>query len=230
MSDLRKQVRDHYDAQPLSKEKVEALLAAGRISVPADDGAVVRGSRWTGWIGAVAAVLVLAVTGTWWMQRDSGVVAFAEVAPRVVEFFGAKPELVKAPQDKSDLKEWLVSKGAPQEFVIPSALIALESAACQVVDVGGKQTYLSCYWRVNKEGRDESDLIHLLIARADDFRGEPTSGKTMTTEVDGWSFASWTKGDVIYTLAAAAPLDKVSPFISVNEAPVGMSFISSITR
>jgi len=91
----------------------------------------------------------------------------------------------------------------------------LENAACPVVDVDGRKAYLSCYWRENTRTRGDHELIHLLVARADDFRDQPESSKPTMRQLDGWSFASWKKGEVVYTLAAAAPPEKLMPFLSV---------------
>jgi hypothetical protein len=220
MSDLRKQIRDHYDAQTLSPEKKEAILAAGRA---ARDGQVVAFPERRSWKkrmpALVAAVVFLAAGLSWWGLRDHGpTVAYTALRPRLIAFFAQEPPLQEAPQDKGKVREWLVSQGAPAEMKLPTALLGLESAACAVVDVQGRKAYLSCYWREGKDHRGNGDLIHLLVTRASDFKNDLEPGKPVTAELDGWSFATWTKGDVMYTLAAAAPLGKVTPFISKHPA------------
>ncbi|MEK7951319.1 hypothetical protein [Luteolibacter soli] len=215
MSDFRKQVRDHYDEQSLPADKVEAILARGREAARDAEKIVPLPARkpW-GRLLAIAAAVVLAVTGTWWMNRDIGDVSYAAIAPRVIDFFKTKSALLPPVQDKSALKTWLVSQGAPADMQIPASLQPLESAACQVLDVQGRNAYLSCYWRENKADRDGTDLIHLLVARTEDFRDQPKSATPVVSELDGWSFASWTKGETIYTLATATPKDKLMPFLS----------------
>ncbi|BCU76408.1 hypothetical protein [Luteolibacter sp. LG18] len=221
MSDFRKQVRDYYDAQSLSPEKVEAVLAEGRAVTGNEPGDASVGfskaHSWRRFIAAIAAVLILALAGGWWMKRDAGVVSYTALAPRVIEFFDTKSELLPPEQDKQKLWQLLVDKGAPEEFRIPPGLMPLESAACQVVNVKGRNAWMSCYWREPGQQRNEHQLIHLLVARTDDFYDQPKSTTPEVREIDGWSFASWTKGKVIYTLATAAPKEKLTPFLSSAE-------------
>jgi hypothetical protein len=192
MSDFRKQVRDHYDEQSLPAEKLEAILARGREAAAGGEKTVAfpARKRWGRFICAVAAAVALGVTGVWWATRDVGPVSYAALPPRVIEFFKNEPDLRPPVQDKSQLREWLVSQGAPADMEIPATLLPLESAACQVVNVQGSNAYLSCYWRVNKADRGPSDLVHLLVARTEDFRDQPKSGNAVMRELDGWSFAS----------------------------------------
>jgi hypothetical protein len=216
MSDFRKQVRDHYDAQSLPPETVEAVLARGRAAAVGEDMPVKR-TPWGRYLALIAAVAVFSFLGFWWQVKDANAVSYNELAPRVIAFFGSKPELVPAPPTKQQVRDWLLSKGAPPEFEMPAALAGLENAACQVVDVRGRKAYLSCYWREQKPDRGDHELIHLLVARADDFRDQPKSSEPVIRELDGWSFASWKKGDVAYTLATAAPPEKLTPFLSATD-------------
>ncbi|MCW1924523.1 hypothetical protein OKA05_18300 [Luteolibacter arcticus] len=219
MSDFRKQVRDHYDKQSLPAEKLEAILARGREAAAGGEKTVAfpGRKRWVRFIGAVAAAVALAMTGGWWATRDVGAVSYAALPPRVIEFFKEKSELLPPLQDKSELRTWLVSQGAPADMEIPAKLQSLESAACQVVDVKGRNAYLSCYWRVSKADRGPGDLVHLLVARTEDFRDQPGSAQAVVRELDGWSFASWTKGETIYTLATANPMEQLTPFLSARD-------------
>lgn len=216
MSDLRKQVRDHYDAQSLPADKLEAILARGRDAASGAEKSLPfpQKKSWARFISAVAALIVFALVGVWWTTRDVGEVSYTALAPRVIEFFQTKSELLPPVEDKKELHDWLVSKGAPADFVIPASLQSLESAACQVVDVKGRNAYLSCYWRETRADRGPHELIHLLVARTDDFYDQPKSAAPQVKELDGWSFASWTKGDAIYTLATAAPKEKLMPFLA----------------
>ena len=231
MSDFRQQVRDHYDAQSLSPEKVAMILQRARDEASGNGGKVTEMAKqksWGGILSAIAAVLLLSVAGIWWFQRDVGPVSYTLLAPRVIEFFGNEPDLVPASQDKNEVKAWLLSKGAPANFEFPPSLLPLESAACQVVDVKGEKAYMSCYWTDDKPDRGIHELVHLLVARAEDFHDQPKSEKPVIRELDGWSFASWTKDQILYTLATAAPPEKLSPLISAVEKGESTSMLSAI--
>ena len=232
MSDFRKQVRDHYDEQSLPAEKLEAILARGREAAAEQEKTVefpVKKKSWARYAAAVAAVIVLALAGTWWTQRDVGAVSYAALPPRLIEFF-EQPDLHAPIQDKTELREWLLSKGAPADFQIPASLLQLDSAACQVLDVKGRNAYLSCYVREKKADGSPAGLIHLLVARTEDFRDQPKSATPAQRELDGWSFASWTKGDTIYTLATPAPMEKLTPFLSAVDLKEGKARYLSLVE
>ena len=222
MPDLRQQLQTHYDTQALSPEKVDAILAEGRVPAQGGEKAVslpVRpASRWRAGWAIAASVALLAGAGMlrpWERMR----VSYVFFAPRVVEFFGKPPELPKRSQNPEELRTWLLAQGAPADFKIPAKLRALKSFGCQVVDVHGHPAYLTCFWSEKKPGVDEGSLVHLLVARRSDFRDAPPSGTPQFRETGGWSFAAWSEGDVIYTMAAAAPLEKLQKFVSNASGP-----------
>jgi hypothetical protein len=228
MSNLRDQIRAHYDAKAIPAEKAEAILARGRAAAageePREGDSVVafptaRAQPWRRILALAAAILVFAGFAVWWVAPQTSRVPFAKVAPRVIEFLGSSPELAHAPQDKTALREWLLAHGAPPDFHIPASLMPLESFACSVVNVGGRKTYLSCYWRENTPDRGNHELIHLLVGRRSDFKDAPSSAQPQRRELEGWSFASWSEGDVVYTLATAAPPEKLTPFLAWAGTP-----------
>jgi hypothetical protein len=225
MSDLRQQLRDHYDAQSLPADRAEAILAQGRAaakggSVP---GKVVGFPRTWRWVLVAAASFVLFAAGVLWWPREGRPISYVVLAPRVVQFFGVPPELPKRSQDPAELRAWLVAQGAPEDFQIPAKLQALSGFGCQVVDVQGRPAYLACFWREKKPGVDEGELVHLLVTHRRDFRDAPPGATPQFREMNGWSFAAWSEGDVIYTLATAAPLETLRPFVRVKTVPVAFA-------
>jgi len=222
MSELRHQIRAYYDAKAIPAEKAEAILARGRAAAageePADEKMaafpVSRARSWSRGLSLAAALLVFAGLAGWWARREMSRPSFAMVAPRIIEFFGSSPELAHAPKDKTALRDWLLARGAPADFQIPASLMPLESFACSVVEMHGRATYLSCYWREDKPDRGDHELIHLLVGRRSDFKDAPSSSQPERREMKGWSFASWSEGDVVYTLATAAPPEKLTPFLA----------------
>jgi len=211
MSDLRKQIHDHYAAKSLSTGQVEAILSRGRGAEK-----VVKFPARARGLLALAATVVIAVGLAIWWQQGATRVSYAMLAPRVVECFGTPPALPKRSQNPEELREWLLTQGAPADFQVPEKLRGLESLGCQVVDVHGRPAWLTCFWREKKPDGSGGELVHLWIVKRGDFKDGPGSTTPQMHEESGWSFASWAVGDVIYTLATPAPMEKLRPFVAVE--------------
>ena len=213
MSNLRQQIRAFYDEQKLSDAKADAIL---RATEPAPEGAsVVKFPRAPIMrrMALAAALLLFAVLAFQFGARRPKAVSFAVMAPRIIEFFRTPPVL-KESQDKAELRGWLLANGAPADFEIPAKLAALQSVGCTVVDVKGKLAFLTCFWREPKPGATDRELIHLFAVRRSDFRDAPAGPVPLLREMEGWSFASWAAGEVIYTMATPAPIEKLRPFLA----------------
>lgn len=233
MPDFREQLQQHYDAQKLSPEKAEAILAAGRAAVEGGEKVVAlpkpRTTIWRMLPAIAATIVLLAAVALWWLPGRTRV-SYALFAPRVKEFFGTPPELPKRSQNPEELRTWLLAQGAPPDFQIPAKLRELKSFGCQVVDIHGKPAYLTCFWAEKKPGVDDGSLVHLFVARRKDFKDVPPSGTPQYREVDGWSFAAWSEGGVVYTMAAAAPLKQLQKFVMGAHLQSFLIAMREITR
>lgn len=220
MPNLRQQIRDFYDAQKLSDAKVDLILSVTKEEPTAAPAKVVEFPRaliirrMT--IAAVA--LLFAVLVFQFRPSRPQQVSFAVLAPRLIEFLNTSPPL-KESQDKAELRAWLLAKGAPADFRIPSRLAEVESVGCTVLDVQGKPAYLTCFWREQRPDGTDRDLIHLLAVRRGDFRDAPAGPVPRFQQMEGWSFASWAAGELIYTLATPAPIESLKPFLVEGLSP-----------
>ena len=212
MPSLRQQIRDFYAAHRLPDAQVDAILSATR---PVEAGAKVvkfPRARIIRRMALAAAVLLVAALVFQLGSRRPQPVSFAMLAPRIVEFFRTQPEL-KESQDQAELRAWLLAHGAPAGFQIPAKLAALPSVGCAVVEVKGKPAWLTCFWREQTPVGTDRELIHLFAVRRSDFRDGPAGPIPQLREMEGWSFASWAAGELIYTMATPAPVEKLRPFL-----------------
>jgi hypothetical protein len=217
MSELRPQIQKHYDAQALPPTKAEAILAEGRAAVEGGEKVVALPPRRSFlprllWTMAASIVVFLALNWMFPIRHRAGV-SYASFAPRVVEFMGVGPTLPKRSQNPEELRTWLLAQGAPADFQIPAKLRPMKSFGCEVVDVHGRPAYLTCFWVEKKPGVDDGSLVHLLVAKRADFQDAPPATPQFR-EMSGWSFAGWSEGDVIYTMAAKAPLATLQKFVA----------------
>lgn len=211
MSKLRKQIRDYYDSRELSREKVDAILAEGRGETPQR---ATRRKAPLAPLAAIAAVLVglLGALGLW-ANRDEGV-DYAALRSAVIGFFVGEPAYGVMSGSPDDLRSWALEHGAPPEFRIPETLRVLPGKGCSVLDVDGKAVYMLCFMTVDPTGKQDGGMIHLVIARPDDFADPVDSGTPVLSAEGGWNFAAWRDGEVLYTLAAPLPKDVLESYLA----------------
>ena len=228
MPDLRKQIRDHYDAQSLPLEKVDAILAKGRAASAGEAEAKITPMPPAGgrnrWVLALAAsIAILAAIAGFWLYSRTGA-DYADARRVVVAFFAVKqPAYSMMSPEPVKLREWALSHGAPDEFQIPAKLQNLPGKACTVLNVDGKPTFLLCFMTVDASGRQDGGMVHLLVARRSDFRHVPQSSTASNAAEGEWNFASWVDGDIVYAIAAPASLEKVRGYVFGPAASAGVS-------
>ena len=217
MSDLHKQIRDHYDAESLPPEKVDAILAKGRAAAAGEVDSKITPMPPAGgrnrWVLALAAsIAILAAIGGFWLYPRAGV-DYADARRTVVEFFAKEPAYSMMSPEPVRLREWALSHGAPEGFQIPAKLANLPGKACTVLNVDGKPAFLLCFMTVDASGKQDGGMVHLLVARRSDFRNVPQSGTASSAAEGQWNFASWVDGDIVYTIAAPASPEKVRRYV-----------------
>ncbi len=217
MSDLRKQIRDHYDARSLPPERVDAILAKGRAASVGEAESKITPmppawgrNRWV--LSLAASIAILAAISGFWLYPRPGV-DYADARHTVVAFFAKEPAYSMTSPEPVKLREWALTHGAPDGFRIPAKLQALPGKACTVLNVDGKPAFLLCFMTVDATCKQDRGMVHLLVARRSDFRNVPQSG-TASSAADGeWNFASWVDGDIVYTIAALASPGKVRGYV-----------------
>ncbi len=219
MSDLRKQIRDHYEARELPPEKLADILARGRAAA---GGAVVESrpvarGRILRILSRVAVLIVLVTAVTFLVVRRDRT-EFAAVRPVVIGFF-AHGELkypILSP-DPVALRQWALDHGAPADFRIPASLGVLPGKGCTILDVGGKPVHMLCFMTVRADGKQDGGMVHLLIARQGDFLHAPSSTIPEMVSDGEWNFASWSEGEITYTVAAPLRGDDLRPYMVQGE-------------
>ena len=210
MSDLRKELHAHYEAKSLPPERVEAILAAGRaaaanraVGEEIQETMEPKAGRWFhSWrvlALAAAGVLLFGVASIWLFGASRA--NYAAVPTNVIEFFAGKPVLRLMSEDPEALHTWAVNHGAPSEFEIPAKLKQLAGKGCTILHVDGKPAYLLCFMTGMDSKTGGPNLVHLVVTRRINFRNAPASGVPSFSTSDGWSFASWSEGEVVYTVA-----------------------------
>lgn len=217
MSDLRKQIHDHYDARSLPPEKVDAILAKGRAVAAGEEGSkitpmVPRGSRIRRMLAVAASVALLGgIIGLWFYPRSG--VDYAAARRVVVGFFAKEHTYSTVSKDPEELRQWALAHGAPAGFQIPPKLQSLPGKACTLLDVDGRPAFLICFMTVDASGKQDGGMVHLVVARRRDFRNVPRSRTPSDIAEGDWNFATWVDGAIVYSIAAPAPPEKVRRYV-----------------
>jgi hypothetical protein len=238
MSDLEHQLREHYERQQMSAVRARAIIDAGRKAA-----ARTRRRRW---ILGLAALLVLGLgvseVARRWVKQEKGAVGILpkDVAATVQTFFSQPNyELPRVSSVPAELSAWLRTQGAPASFELPPAFANLSSFGCRVFDVSGERVYLMCFFldgaapdpaangMMKKQMvvtapdgtmmKKDRPLVHLLFAPRSAFREPPKPGTPVQLPPSGdWNFYAWSKDDLVYLVAAAAPAETVAGFTRLN--------------
>lgn len=218
MSDLRQQLRDHYAARSLSRERVAAILAQGRTAC--EEAATTRTAAHPrpAWRGrsllALAAAIALLAGGLFFFLLARARPDYSKLRPAIAAFFVTEPNFPKMSEQPAELRQWVIDRGAPSGFRIPVSLLRLDSKACAILEVGERPAYLLCFLKEDKSGRRNGGMVHLIVARRHDFRNLPPTEKPSIHTAGKWSFASWTEGEILYTVATPAPVAELQGYLA----------------
>jgi hypothetical protein len=236
MSDFQRQLRQHYESQKLSDERVHDILRKGAAAARA------RRRRW--WWG-LAAVLVFGASLTL-LQRNGSPQRLAgapvspeEVGAAVAQYF-SKPDyqLSRVSANVVELAEWLRSQGAPA-FTIPENLRNHPSFGCQILEVGEQRVYLLCFvldvtpedtaggMPIKKEMvvtapdgtmmKKNRPLVHLIVAPRAAFRNVPAPGTWVSLPAqEQWNFQVRLDKELVYIAAAETSTDRLKALVETN--------------
>jgi hypothetical protein len=240
MDDLNQQLRRHYDGQRLPADRVQEILAAGRIAAEA---AKAR-RRW--WRLAAAAIVVLGLglfgASNYFRERTNRAsptqITATEIAHAVAAYFSdPNYQLPLVSSDRAALVAWLRQHGGPATFEVPPAMAGLTSYGCQVLQVQEQQVYLICFLlepppasapdgampekkmmvTVGPDGqmmKKSVPLVHLVVAPKHLFAETTKPGARVVLPAGGeWNFATWTQGEQVFVAAAMLPADRLSTLV-----------------
>ena len=121
-------------------------------------------------LGSAAAIIAL--LGLFWLNQR-GRVDFAALRPVVIAFFDNEPAYPLTSPRPEELRQWALAHGAPAGFRLPAKLQNLPGKGCTILDVSGKSVFLLCFMTVDATGKQDGAMVHLVIARRDDFVNAP---------------------------------------------------------
>jgi hypothetical protein len=177
----------------------DSILLAGKNNPTSQN--VVRLRRYFPMWGAWAAALVMLLSVAFFLAPriarvnpppSMSVASFARQVLDIKEHTGIT--LGKISSDPAQLRTWLAERGAPHDFVIPSALRNIPAAGCQSYMLGGVKVSLICFII----GKDQ--IVHLFVVNQGVLKDAPLNSLPQFHGAKELAFATWTSGGKCYVL------------------------------
>ena len=221
MDDIPEKLRQYYAAQSLSPEAVARILTLSRTER-------VKRQRLL-WCCGLAAALLLA-TGFFSNRflRFNQRVELAAVEVGVQTFFTLPvSKLDQLSSDPNALRTWLIQEGAPQGFNLPTALAALPSVGCKILQIENSKVFIICFAlppevSIARPAASLSSsssapmaakpmaLVHLVIVPTSSLRDPPGEANPLRLETrNQWAYATWTHSEVTYIAASTVGADQL---------------------
>lgn len=227
-----------WDLGPMAGADAARVRAAVLAAVPAAS----TPRRWSAWLGAAAAVLLVTTAATWQLGRpwirlappapDSPMTSFErEGRAAHLSYTGAsRPDFLADPDDEAAAWAWLSARGAPathlavQRAATDVPRIGITGAS--VVTLGGARTSLLHY-------RIDDRPVTLALAAAVDVADAPGPGwwskRVTSRHAGGLQSLTWTAGGTTYVLTAPADGPGPAACLICHHAPSFVRRIASMT-
>jgi hypothetical protein len=152
--------------------------------------------RTTRWLSSAAAAFVLVATLAVFLAVSSEKREFVEFRNYVAETAATLDHLDLHSADLVQIRGWLESHRAPEDFVLPASLNGRPSIGCRVFDWTGGKVSLICFQLENKK------VAHLFVVdRSKLTKMAPGETPQFQTSVNGMATASWADDSRIYIVA-----------------------------
>ena len=207
-----RELRAWWEAQQAFDRKVAAKLE--EIEAPEELRATILGRTsnrlapqpfFPFWLAAAAAVAILCAVAT--SQHATKIAARHISTDRYHEmtltYLGDdSPSLAMMSSDHDKIRAWLQDQKAPMGN-LPEKMTSLPTVGCQKFEVQGHPVTLICFTIA------DGKLVHLFVVHSKDLAEPPPESSPFFAEVNGWSTASWSDGNMSYMLATQAGLDSL---------------------
>lgn len=198
-------VREKFRQIPIPSEHKEKLLAQGIRGLSGDQ-KMIRPQQWwrnpVNWRTA-AAILVLiglglALTGLWNRPRVAD--TFSDYESRMVRSALREYRMDLVTNDLSQIREWMASRGAPADFIVPDGLSSLSLTGGGVLRWRNHPVTMVCF------NRGDDQMLFLFVMNRSAVE-DPPSATPELEKISKLLAASWTDGDKTYLLAGPEEAD-----------------------
>ncbi|MCX6904293.1 MAG: hypothetical protein NTW03_12610 [Verrucomicrobia bacterium] len=143
-------------------------------------------------LAAAAIVLFLGLAGLWLKPRTPD--SFADYQARMVRSALREYRMDVVTNDMRQVRQFLASKGAPADYVLPKGLAKLELTGGGVLSWRSQPVTMACF------NRGDAQMLFLFVMERSGVKHPPPAIPQLTT-VNRMPVASWTQGGKTYLLA-----------------------------
>lgn len=150
--------------------------------------------RWnTAYLALAASIVLVASILLLWLGRagqgrgnDPG-----DLRADLANFLREFPRLDLETERWSEINEWLTRKATLADLVIPSHLKKYPGLGCRELRLKEKRLLMVCFVA-------QGEVVHFFVVPRSELPEPPSNSTPQFTRVNGWSTASWTRGEASY--------------------------------
>ena len=203
------ELKKWWEAQQAFDRKVAAKLK--EIAIPEDLRATIIAGRkieqfrpqpqFSFWLAAAAVVAILCAVGTSQMIKALGPQPRSEYTAAILPLLNHDaPALGMTSNNHDQVVAWLESRHAPTG-TLPAPMAGMPTVGCQKYFIHGHTVSLICFALAG------GGIAHLFIVNQQALTDPPAKDSPEMGQVDGWSMAAWSDGQMSYMLVTQAGPD-----------------------
>ncbi len=154
-------------------------------------------------LAAAGFVFFAVVASVWWTSRPTSM--FDDYRARMVGTILREYRMDIVTNDMQAVRSFLVNKGAPADYVVPSNLSATSLTGAGALSWRGQPVSMVCF------DRGQQDMVFLFVSLKHNVDDPPSAPQLAL--VSELATASWTSGDKIYLIAASGEPEKLRSYL-----------------
>ncbi len=163
------------------------------------------------WVVLAASLVVLGAAATlgWFPHRSARAVLVREMCEYIDRTWDHRFELNTAQFSRA--REWLAAQPSPMRLEVPEGLASSPIYGCHVFEWRGSRATLVCF-----VPRGADTIVHVISVPREAVP-EWTDRRPDVANLDGWSAATWSRGNRIYVALTTADKETLARLLNLTD-------------